>query len=77
MLGFAIWRRTIPAAVVQLYIAISARAIAPSSLHLAGVYLVECADLAEAVDIAGEVAHAAISFVEVRPVLDDSQMAPE
>jgi hypothetical protein len=37
---------------VQLYIAISARAIIPSSLHLAGFYLVECADLAEAVDIA-------------------------
>ena len=30
-----------------------------------------------AVDIAGEVPDAAISFVDVRPVLDDSQMAPE
>jgi hypothetical protein len=38
--------------------------------HLAGFYLVDCADLDEAVSIAARVPDAAFNHVEVRPVFD-------
>jgi len=38
--------------------------------HLAGFYLVECADLDEAVGIAARVPDAAFNHVQVRPVYD-------
>lgn len=38
--------------------------------HLAGFYVVECADIEEASTIATLIPDAAIDFVEVRPVLD-------
>jgi hypothetical protein len=37
--------------------------------HLAGVYLVECADIERAVAIAARVPEAALGLVEVRPVM--------
>jgi hypothetical protein len=40
--------------------------------HLAGFYLVDCADLQEAIDIAARVPDAAFNHVEVRPVYDRS-----
>jgi hypothetical protein len=40
--------------------------------HLAGFYLVECADMDEAVGIAARVPDAAFNHVEVRPVYDRS-----
>lgn len=40
--------------------------------HLAGFYLVECADMDEAVSIAARVPDAAFNDVEVRPVFDRS-----
>ncbi len=40
--------------------------------HLAGFYLVECADMDEAVDIAARVPDAAFNHVQVRPVFDRS-----
>ena len=40
--------------------------------HLAGFYLVECADLAEAVGIAARVPDAQFNHVQVRPVYDRS-----
>ena len=40
--------------------------------HLAGFYLVECADMDEAVSIAARVPDAAFNHVEVRPVFDRS-----
>ena len=40
--------------------------------HLAGFYLVECADMAEAVGIAARVPDAAFNHVQVRPVYDRS-----
>ncbi len=40
--------------------------------HLAGFYLVECADLDEAVAIAARVPDAEFNHVEVRPVFDRS-----
>ena len=40
--------------------------------HLAGFYLVECADLDEAVGIAARVPDASFNHVEVRPVFDRS-----
>ena len=40
--------------------------------HLAGFYLVECADMDEAVAIAARVPDAAFNHVEVRPVYDRS-----
>ncbi len=40
--------------------------------HLAGFYLVECADMDEAVSIAAQVPDAAFNDVEVRPVFDRS-----
>lgn len=40
--------------------------------HLAGFYLVECADIEEAVGIAARVPDAAFNHVEVRPVFDRS-----
>lgn len=44
--------------------------------HLAGFYLVECADLDEAVAIAARVPDAQFGEVEVRPVYDLSQWEP-
>lgn len=44
--------------------------------HLAGFYLVECADMDEAVVIAARVPDAAFGEVEVRPVYDLSQWEP-
>jgi hypothetical protein len=41
--------------------------------HLAGFYLIDCADLDEAVGWAAKVPDAANTDVEVRPVLDMSQ----
>ena len=41
--------------------------------HLAGFYLIDCADLDEAVAWAARVPDAAITEVEVRPVLDMSE----
>ena len=38
--------------------------------HLAGFYLVECADMDEAVGIAARVPDAAFNHVQVRPVFD-------
>lgn len=38
--------------------------------HLAGFFLVECADLARATEIAGRIPESAFGLVEVRPVLD-------
>lgn len=40
--------------------------------HLAGFYLVECADLDEAIAIAARVPDAAFNHVQVRPVFDRS-----
>lgn len=40
--------------------------------HLAGFYLVECADIDQAISIAARVPDAAFNHVEVRPVLDRS-----
>lgn len=40
--------------------------------HLAGFYLVECADMDEAVSLAARVPDAAFNDVEVRPVFDRS-----
>ena len=40
--------------------------------HLAGFYLVECADMDEAVAIAARVPDAAFNHVQVRPVFDRS-----
>lgn len=40
--------------------------------HLAGFYLVECADMDEAVGIAARVPDAAFNHVQVRPVFDRS-----
>jgi len=40
--------------------------------HLAGFYLVECADLDEAVEIAARVPDAKFNHVEIRPVVDRS-----
>lgn len=40
--------------------------------HLAGFYLVECADIEEAVGIAARVPDAAFSYVQVRPAFDSS-----
>lgn len=40
--------------------------------HLAGFYLVECADMDEAVSIAARVPDVAFNDVEVRPVFDRS-----
>jgi hypothetical protein len=40
--------------------------------HLAGFYLVECADMDEAVGIAARVPDAAFNHVEVRPLFDRS-----
>ena len=41
--------------------------------HLAGFYLIDCADLDEAVAWAAKVPDAAITEVEVRPILDMSE----
>ena len=41
-----------------------------SKEHLAGYYLVECADIDEASAIAARIPDAAITFVEVRPVME-------
>jgi hypothetical protein len=40
--------------------------------HLAGFYLVECADMDEAIGIAARVPDAAFNHVQVRPVFDRS-----
>ena len=40
--------------------------------HLAGFYLVECADMDEAVGIAARVPDASFNHVQVRPVFDRS-----
>lgn len=40
--------------------------------HLAGFYLVECADMDEAVGIAARVPDATFNYVQVQPVLDRS-----
>ncbi len=40
--------------------------------HLAGFYLVECADMEEAIGIAARVPDAAFNHVQVRPVFDRS-----
>jgi hypothetical protein len=40
--------------------------------HLAGFYLVECADLDDAIGIAARVPDAAFGHVEIRPVFDRS-----
>ncbi|MET3806552.1 hypothetical protein ABIB25_003568 [Nakamurella sp. UYEF19] len=40
--------------------------------HLAGFYLVDCADIDEAIGIAARVPDAAFNHVEVRPVFDRS-----
>jgi hypothetical protein len=40
--------------------------------HLAGFYLVECADIDEAIGIAARVPDAQFNHVEVRPVFDMS-----
>jgi hypothetical protein len=42
--------------------------------HLAGIYLVECASLERAVEIAGRIPEAAIGGVEVRPILTYSAL---
>jgi hypothetical protein len=42
--------------------------------HLAGFYLVECADMDEAVGIAARVPDAAFNHVQVRPVFDRSML---
>ncbi len=42
--------------------------------HLAGFYLVECADMDEAVGIAARVPDAAFGHVQVRPVFDRSML---
>lgn len=42
--------------------------------HLAGFYLVECADMDEAVGIAARVPDAAFTHVQVRPVFDRSML---
>jgi hypothetical protein len=42
--------------------------------HLAGFYLVDCADMDEAVGIAARVPDAAFNHVEVRPVYDRSTL---
>jgi hypothetical protein len=42
--------------------------------HLAGFYLVECADLDEAIGIAARVPDAAFNHVQVRPVWDRSML---
>ena len=42
--------------------------------HLAGFYLVDCADMDEAVGIAARVPDAAFNHVEVRPVFDRSML---
>jgi hypothetical protein len=44
--------------------------------HLAGYYLVECADVDEAVAIAARVPDATFGEIEVRPVYDLSQWEP-
>jgi hypothetical protein len=41
--------------------------------HLAGFYLIDCADMDEAVAWAAKVPDAAITEVEVRPILDMSE----
>lgn len=41
-----------------------------SKEHLAGYYVVECADIDEATAIAARIPDSAINFVEVRPILD-------
>ena len=45
--------------------------------HLAGFYLVECETVERALELAAEVPDAAYNGVEVRPVLDLSEMAAE
>jgi len=42
--------------------------------HLAGFYLVECADIDEAVGIAARVPDAEFNYVQVRPVFDRSML---
>lgn len=42
--------------------------------HLAGFYLVECADMDEAVGIAARVPDAAFNHVQVRPIFDRSML---
>jgi len=44
--------------------------------HLAGLYVVECATVEDAVAIAARVPDAAFGEVEVRPVYDMSQLEP-
>ena len=41
--------------------------------HLAGFYLIDCADLDEAIAWAAKVPDAAVTQVEVRPILDMSE----
>ena len=43
---------------------------AESKEHLAGFYLLDCASLQRAVEIAGRIPEADLGLVEVRPVLD-------
>ncbi|WP_214633092.1 YciI family protein [Antrihabitans cavernicola] len=45
-----------------------------SKEHLAGFYVVECADVDEATAIAARIPDAAVNFVEVRPVLDPPEI---
>ena len=42
--------------------------------HLAGFYLVECADIDEAIGIAARVPDAEFNHVQVRPVFDRSML---
>jgi hypothetical protein len=44
--------------------------------HLVGFYVVECDDVERAIAIAGKVPDAEYGEVEVRPVLDLSELAP-
>jgi hypothetical protein len=45
--------------------------------HLAGFYLVECENIDRAIDHAGKLPEATFGLVEVRPILDITQWAPE
>ncbi|NMN98842.1 YciI family protein [Nocardiaceae bacterium YC2-7] len=48
-----------------------------SKEHLAGFYVVDCADIDEAIEICARIPDAAVNFCEVRPIGDEPQLPPE